>query len=212
MQSPRGPRSGAGLLVGSWLLEDGCRTLGSQASFQIVVGEGGAGRAAGRECVPDTGWSQMSRRLHSPACGQGGQGPAGPRVGSGWRCRVVGVLLLVPAPLVGRAGLEACEGSVEEGGQCLPTGGSWPLGGQGRVQRQLWALWSLGSLSADGRGCVPAQMVVWPELAQHWHAQVTGRAGLGANELQQVRRTWPRTTPATKVRLEPNPTNSSALS
>ena len=86
------------------------------------------------------------------------------------------------------------------------------MGGQGRVQRQLWALWSLDSLSADRHGYVPAQMVVWPELAQHWHVQVTGRAGLGANELQQVRRTWPRTTPVTKFRLEPNPINSSALS
>ena len=88
---------------------------------------------------------------------------------------------------MGRAGLEACVGSMEEGDQHLPTGRSWPLAGQGHVWRQLWAFWSLDSLSADRRGYVPAQLVVWPELAQHWHLRVIGWAGLGANKLQQVR-------------------------
>ena len=27
---------------------------------------------------------------------------------------------------------------------------------------------SLGSLCADGWGCVPACLVVWPEASQHW--------------------------------------------
>ena len=42
-----GPGVGARLLVGSWLLESGCRTLGFQTSLQIIVGVGGAvgGRA-----------------------------------------------------------------------------------------------------------------------------------------------------------------------
>ena len=35
-----GPGVGARLLVGSWLLEAGCRTLGSQTSLQIIVGLG----------------------------------------------------------------------------------------------------------------------------------------------------------------------------
>ena len=95
-------------------------------------------------------------------------------------------------------------GSVEEGDQRLPTGGSWPLGGQGHVRRQLWALWSFDSLSADRCGCVPAQLVVWPELAQHLHLQVIGWAGLGAKQLQQERRMWPRATHVPELGLEPN--------
>lgn len=103
-------------------------------------------------------------------------------------------------------------GSMEEGDQHLPTGGSWPLAGQGHVRKQLWAFWSLDSLSADRRAYVPAQLVVWPELAQHWHLWVIGWAGLGANKLQQVRRTWPRTTHVTELGLKPNLINSGALS
>ena len=33
---------------------------------------------------------------------------------------------------------------------------------------------SLGSLSADGWGCVPALLVVWPEASQHWSLQAVG--------------------------------------
>ena len=33
---------------------------------------------------------------------------------------------------------------------------------------------SLGSLSADGWGCVPTQLVVWLELSQHWYLQAVG--------------------------------------
>ena len=32
----------------------------------------------------------------------------------------------------------------------------------------------LGSLSTDGWGCVPAQLVVWREVSQHWSLQAVG--------------------------------------
>ena len=32
----------------------------------------------------------------------------------------------------------------------------------------------LGSLTADGWDCVPAQLVAWPEASQHWCLQVVG--------------------------------------
>ena len=33
---------------------------------------------------------------------------------------------------------------------------------------------TLSSLSADGWGCVPALLVVWPEASQHWSLQAVG--------------------------------------
>ena len=33
---------------------------------------------------------------------------------------------------------------------------------------------TLGRLSADGWGCVPVLLVVWPEVFQHWCLQVVG--------------------------------------
>ena len=33
---------------------------------------------------------------------------------------------------------------------------------------------SLGSLFADGWGCVPTLLVVWPEPSQHWTLQTVG--------------------------------------
>ena len=33
---------------------------------------------------------------------------------------------------------------------------------------------SLGSVFADGQGCVPTLLVVWPEASQHWILQATG--------------------------------------
>ena len=33
---------------------------------------------------------------------------------------------------------------------------------------------SLGSLSSDGWGYVPTQLVVWPEVSQHWSLQAVG--------------------------------------
>ena len=33
---------------------------------------------------------------------------------------------------------------------------------------------SLGSLSADGWGCVPTQLAAWPEASQHWSLQAVG--------------------------------------
>ena len=96
------------------------------------------------------------------------------------------------SPLVAEAGLETCAGFLERRASACPLvgrAGSWPSGGQGCVQRQLWALQSFGSLSADGWGWVPAHLVVWPELSQPWCLQATGcwvGPGLDPNELQQV--------------------------
>ena len=33
---------------------------------------------------------------------------------------------------------------------------------------------SLGGLSADGWGCVPALLVVWPEVSHYWNLQAVG--------------------------------------
>ena len=33
---------------------------------------------------------------------------------------------------------------------------------------------TLGTLSADGWGCVPTLLVVWPEASQHWSLQAVG--------------------------------------
>ena len=33
---------------------------------------------------------------------------------------------------------------------------------------------SLGSLSTDGWGCVPTQLVAWPESFLHWHLETVG--------------------------------------
>ena len=61
---------------------------------------------------------------------------------------------------------------------CPLVGGaeSWPSSGQccldiHRVMyRSSWGLRkSLGSLSADGWGCVPAQLAARPDVSQHWH-------------------------------------------
>ena len=38
---------------------------------------------------------------------------------------------------------------------------------------------TLGSLSADGWGCVPALLVVWPEASQHWSLQAVEWGHLG---------------------------------
>ena len=59
------------------------------------------------------------RTLHWPVNKQG-QDPDGPRVKSGPHCGIVVFLLLVYAPLVVKAGLEACASFlVRENGVCL---------------------------------------------------------------------------------------------
>ena len=75
---------------------------------------------------------------------------------------------------MGEAGLEACVDFLVGGVSACPpvTGaGSWPSGKQGCVKgvsRGGCGLKkSLGILSADGWGCVPALLVVWPEASQH---------------------------------------------
>lgn len=83
--------------------------------------------------------------------------------------------------LVGKAGLEASVGILVGGADACPlVGGSWFLAlWLARlclrcVQRWLWALWSLGSLSTDGWGCVPLLLVVLPEASQNWSLQAVG--------------------------------------
>lgn len=70
--------------------------------------------------------------------------------------------------LVGKAGLEASVGILVGGADACPlVGGSWFLAlWLARlclrcVQRWLWALWSLGSLSADGWGFVFPSCLAW---------------------------------------------------
>ena len=46
--------------------------------------------------------------------------------------------------------------------------GSCPLVGKAMLRK------TLNSLSADGWGCVPARLVVWPEASQHWSLQAVG--------------------------------------
>ena len=74
-------------------------------------------------------------------------------------CRTVVFLLLVSAPLVGGTGLCPLVG------RAMSRGVS--RGGCGLRE-------SIGSLSADGWGCIPTQFVVWPEVSQHWSLQVVG--------------------------------------
>ena len=45
---------------------------------------------------------------------------------------------------------------------------------RGVFSRQLVVRKTLSSLSADGWGCVPALLVVWPEVFQHWSQQAVG--------------------------------------
>ena len=52
--------------------------------------------------------------------------------------------------------------------------GSWPFGGPSSskdVSRGGCESGSLGSLSADGLGCIPTLLVVWPEISQCWSLQ-----------------------------------------
>ena len=40
----------------------------------------------------------------------------------------------------------------------------------------------LGSLSADGLGCIPTLLIVWPEAFQHWSLQAVGPAVMLMNQ------------------------------
>ena len=61
-------------------------------------------------------------------------------------------------------------------------GGAWWAAVYGVTQNRTWMKQlsssssgvkkTLGSLSADGWGCVPALFVVWPEASQHWSSWV----------------------------------------
>ena len=45
---------------------------------------------------------------------------------------------------------------------------------------------SLGILSADRWGCVPALLVVWPEASQHWSLQAVGLGQVSEPRIQDV--------------------------
>ena len=79
------------------------------------------------------------------------------------------------------AGLEASAGFLEGEVSACPLAvelGLGPLVGRTvsrGVSRGGFGLRkSLGNLSDVGWGCVPAQLVVWPEASQHWRLQAVG--------------------------------------
>ena len=55
-------------------------------------------------------------------------------------------------------------------GSCPVVGeaGSCPSGGQAHAQEDF------RKPSADGWGCVPTLLVVWPDVSQHWSLQAVG--------------------------------------
>lgn len=91
------------------------------------------------------------------------------------------VFALSVCPLPSGGCPEAGVGFLEGRACACPLGsraGSWPAGGQ--CQGLGGSAKSLGSLSADGWGCVPVQLVVWLEASQHWCLkQLRGRQVLG---------------------------------
>ena len=125
---------------------------------------------------------------YTPLLSPKGQGPVGPRVGSDLclqtqfpRLQDGSFLASGVCPLVGEAGLESCARLPGRRGWCLPTGvWSWILAlwwagpCLGVCVEGLWAQEVLGHLPADGWHCVPALLVVWPEVSQHWSSQDVG--------------------------------------
>ena len=82
--------------------------------------------------------------------------------------------------LVGKAGPEAKVDFLEGwAGACPLMSGArtWQVGRamfRSRSRGSCGPRMSLGSLSANGWGCVPVQLVAWPEASQHWHLQAVG--------------------------------------
>jgi len=67
---------------------------------------------------------------------------------------------------------------------------------------------TLSRLSADGWGCVPTLLVVWPEKSQHWSLQVVGWGRVLVRKWQPPRGLMPISTcqtHATSVRLSSEP-------
>ena len=67
----------------------------------------------------------------------------------------------------------ACAGFLVGGTAACPLVGLVPLVGRA-VLRDVFIgscelSVALGTLSADGWGCVPILLVVWPEVFQHWN-------------------------------------------
>ena len=168
------PGVSAGLLAGragSWSLFAWPRD--PRTRFRSLVRGGGFLIQLGMGSV-------VSRSLHWPASGEG-QASAGPGVGSSLHCGIVVFLLLVSVPWWVRLIVRLVQASWREG--LKPTHwwvelGLGPLAGRAlpwcESRGDCGLRKSLGSLSADGWGCVPAQLVVWPEASQHWSLQAVG--------------------------------------
>ena len=99
----------------------------------------GEGQGAGQFLIQLGMGSQVSQSLCWPVSGQG-QGPAGPRAGSGLLWAGWGIVFFLHLsgvwPLVGGARLEVCTGFLEgRASDCPLVGGagSWPSGGLGCV-------------------------------------------------------------------------------
>ena len=99
-------------------------------------------------------------------------------------CRVVVPLASGVCPLVGEVGQGACVGFLVGGtGAYVLVGraGSSPSGGQCHIRGCVLGVCelstTLGSLSADGWGCVPVLLVVWPETSSTGTCRLLGGAG-----------------------------------
>ena len=84
-------------------------------------------------------------------------------------------------PLVGEAGLEGSAGFLEGRASAFPLVGGMGFGplvrsamSRGMSRGGCGLRKSLGSLSANGWSCVPAQLIVGSEASQHWHLQDLG--------------------------------------
>ena len=106
-----------------------------------------------------------------------GQGPACPRVGSGlhlqnqfFRVWDSNFLAAGVYTLVGEAGVVLFR--ILKVGECCFTSEAGPLVdravSRGVSRGGCGLRMSLSTLSADGWGCIPTQLVVRPEMSQHW--------------------------------------------
>ena len=74
---------------------------------------------------------------------------------------------------------------------------------------------TLGSLSADGWGCVPPLLVVWPEASQHWSLQAVGWSQVSVpkwpplGQLVPINMLWGLHLQSPCARSAPQPTHTS---
>ena len=112
--------------------------------------------------VGGQGWGQLVSEYGLACCGQAGS---------------AGLWFSFVCPVVDKAGQEAGAGFLERRpSACLLVVelGVGPLVGRAMVRHGCGLRKSSGNLSADGWGYVPTQLVVWPEVSQHWSLQAVG--------------------------------------